>query len=183
VLELRRHVEGVDVVEVTARVRRAVAAELGLEVRTVVLVRAGGVPKTSSGKIQRWRCREWFLAGRLAEVSRLEAAASPAGFTAAPNADDVLAAEPARRPAMLAEYVRGQVAWLGGVDPGDLDPGQPLLAAGLDSLSLTGCAAGWRRSSGWLLRWRSCWAGRAWPRSSSGSRHGSTWSARDDPMA
>jgi acyl-CoA synthetase (AMP-forming)/AMP-acid ligase II len=137
VLELRRHVEGVDVVEVTARVRRAVAAELGLEVRTVVLVRAGGVPKTSSGKIQRWRCREWFLAGRLAEVSRLEAAASPAGFTAAPNADDVLAADPARRPAMLAEYVRGQVAWLGGVDAGDLDPGQPLLAAGLDSLSLT----------------------------------------------
>jgi len=141
VLEVRRQADTVDVGGVAARVRRAVAVEQGLEVRTVVLVRAGGIPKTSSGKVQRWRCRQLYLAGRLPEVSRLEVAAGPAASTEPVDAREVLAADPARRPALLERYVRDQIARLGGLDPGD-DPGdldrrQPLLAAGLDSLTLT----------------------------------------------
>ena len=38
--------------------------------------------------------------------------------------------------ALLASYLRGKVAAVSGLRPGDLDPDQPLLAAGLDSLAV-----------------------------------------------
>jgi 8-amino-7-oxononanoate synthase len=51
-------------------IRRAVDIEHGLIVGNVVLIRAGSIPKTSSGKIQRHSCRRAFLAGTLTEVGR-----------------------------------------------------------------------------------------------------------------
>jgi len=49
-----------------ARVRVALAEEHDLlDVAAIVLVKAGRVPRTSSGKIQRGRCRELFLSGSL----------------------------------------------------------------------------------------------------------------------
>ncbi|HEY2987306.1 MAG TPA: fatty acyl-AMP ligase [Candidatus Binatia bacterium] len=48
--------------EIVRAIRRAVAEEHDLRVHQVWLVRAGGVPKTSSGKIQRHLCRAQFLA-------------------------------------------------------------------------------------------------------------------------
>ena len=51
--------------EITAAVRRAVAEVHELQVHQVVLLKVGGIPKTSSGKIQRRACRAAFLAGSL----------------------------------------------------------------------------------------------------------------------
>ncbi|MBN2477134.1 MAG: aminotransferase class I/II-fold pyridoxal phosphate-dependent enzyme [Pirellulales bacterium] len=51
-------------------VRRAVAAEHELALDEIVLIKAGSIPKTSSGKIQRHACRDGFLAGALAMVGR-----------------------------------------------------------------------------------------------------------------
>jgi acyl-CoA synthetase (AMP-forming)/AMP-acid ligase II len=51
--------------ELVASVRRAVAEEHEIQVHRVVLLKGGGVPRTSSGKIQRRACRDLFLAGRL----------------------------------------------------------------------------------------------------------------------
>jgi acyl carrier protein len=48
---------GVDEVVVDA-IRRAVAREHELPLQRVVLLRPGGLPKTSSGKVQRTRCRD-----------------------------------------------------------------------------------------------------------------------------
>jgi acyl-CoA synthetase (AMP-forming)/AMP-acid ligase II len=49
----RRHVSSADADEVVAAVRRAVTEHHEVEVHAVALVRTGGVPKTSSGKIRR----------------------------------------------------------------------------------------------------------------------------------
>jgi acyl-CoA synthetase (AMP-forming)/AMP-acid ligase II len=46
-------------------VRRAVAEEHEAQVQQLVLLRAGSIPKTSSGKIQRRACRAALLAGKL----------------------------------------------------------------------------------------------------------------------
>ncbi len=46
-------------------IRQAVAATHEVEVSCVALVRAGTIPKTSSGKTRRSACRELFLAGRI----------------------------------------------------------------------------------------------------------------------
>ena len=45
--------------------REAVLAEHGLALHTIMLVRGGTIPKTSSGKVQRRACRTAFLAGEL----------------------------------------------------------------------------------------------------------------------
>jgi acyl-CoA synthetase (AMP-forming)/AMP-acid ligase II len=45
------------------RARAAVSAAIGIRVNTVVLVRPGTIPKTTSGKVQRARCRTLHAAG------------------------------------------------------------------------------------------------------------------------
>lgn len=51
--------------EVIRAIRQAVAQDLMVQVYGVVLIKAGSIPKTSSGKIQRRACREQFLANKL----------------------------------------------------------------------------------------------------------------------
>lgn len=52
-----------DTSEIVQAIRRAVAESHELRVYTVLLLKAGTIPKTSSGKIQRHICRTSFLAG------------------------------------------------------------------------------------------------------------------------
>ncbi|MFN3431290.1 MAG: AMP-dependent synthetase, partial [Candidatus Sericytochromatia bacterium] len=54
---------------VIAAIRRNVASDHALEPTEVVLVAAGGVPKTSSGKVRRSACRAAYLAGELPVVA------------------------------------------------------------------------------------------------------------------
>jgi acyl carrier protein len=65
----RRHVRSVDATEVVASVRRAVAEHHEVEVYAVVLVRPGGIPKTSSGKIQRRATKAAYLENTLPTVA------------------------------------------------------------------------------------------------------------------
>jgi acyl-CoA synthetase (AMP-forming)/AMP-acid ligase II len=58
-------------------VRRAVADHHDLNAHVIVLVRRGTIPKTSSGKVRRFECRELFLAGALDEVERWQSGPSP----------------------------------------------------------------------------------------------------------
>jgi acyl-CoA synthetase (AMP-forming)/AMP-acid ligase II len=54
-----------DVEAVARSIRRAVAEEHDVRVHTVVLARAGSIPKTPSGKVQRRACQASFLDGTL----------------------------------------------------------------------------------------------------------------------
>ncbi len=56
--------------DVIAAIRRVVTAEHELPPDGVVLVRFGSIPKTSSGKIQRYACRSNFLDGSLSVVAQ-----------------------------------------------------------------------------------------------------------------
>jgi 8-amino-7-oxononanoate synthase/acyl carrier protein len=64
-LERRKHA-GLEAIY--QAIRRAVSAEHDLAVDAIVLIKAGSIPKTSSGKIQRHACRDAFLAGTLEAV-------------------------------------------------------------------------------------------------------------------
>ncbi|MGE3977505.1 MAG: condensation domain-containing protein, partial [Nitrospira sp.] len=66
--EIEKQVPESDLAEVVSRIRRALADEYELEIHTVVLIKPGTIPRTSSGKIQRGACRAAFEAGRLAVV-------------------------------------------------------------------------------------------------------------------
>jgi 8-amino-7-oxononanoate synthase len=60
ILELERH-RRAETDQVIEAIRRDVAREHELVVDSIVLVRTGSIPKTSSGKIQRHACRDAFL--------------------------------------------------------------------------------------------------------------------------
>jgi acyl-CoA synthetase (AMP-forming)/AMP-acid ligase II len=59
------HRRNLDVAEVTGNIREALAEQFGLDLLAVVLLKSGGVQRTSSGKIQRRTCKENYLADRL----------------------------------------------------------------------------------------------------------------------
>jgi 8-amino-7-oxononanoate synthase/acyl carrier protein len=64
----QREVDGV-----LEAIRRDVAAEHELQVEAIALVKAGSIPKTSSGKIQRHACRQGFLDGTLETLAEWHA--------------------------------------------------------------------------------------------------------------
>jgi acyl-CoA synthetase (AMP-forming)/AMP-acid ligase II len=51
-------------------IRAAVAAAHGIQLSTIVLLAPGSLPKTTSGKIQRYACREGLRAGSLSAIVR-----------------------------------------------------------------------------------------------------------------
>ncbi|HEV7516238.1 MAG TPA: condensation domain-containing protein, partial [Thermoanaerobaculia bacterium] len=118
-------------------IRRAVAERLEAQVHDVVLVRAGTIPKTSSGKVQRHACKAAYLAGTLEPVARSTALADAADDEVPGGAvltRAALLALPAgeRLPALLA-YLGERAARAARLERGSLAPDEPLL--GLDSLA------------------------------------------------
>ncbi len=72
VQEVERHKKA-DFAPVFRAIRRAVSAEHDLHLDAIVLIKAGSIPKTSSGKIQRHACRNGYLDDTLDTVGRWRA--------------------------------------------------------------------------------------------------------------
>lgn len=69
--ELQRDsAENPPVEEIIGNMRQTISEQHGLQLHLVVLVKPGGVPRTSSGKIQRRLCRAMFEEGKLDEIAR-----------------------------------------------------------------------------------------------------------------
>jgi acyl-CoA synthetase (AMP-forming)/AMP-acid ligase II/alkylation response protein AidB-like acyl-CoA dehydrogenase/acyl carrier protein len=100
----REHLRTAEPDELARVARRAVAEEHDLHLHTLVLLKTGTVPRTTSGKIQRRKCRSDFLGGELAEIWRSTDTA-PVVDVQVPPADDS-SPRSAQRP------VDDLVAWL-----------------------------------------------------------------------
>ncbi len=86
VAEVERDARATPAETIAAAVRRTVAEACGVLVDLVVLIRAGTLPRTSSGKIQRAACRGALLDGTLEIVgSWCQSEAAPAGQLDAPR--------------------------------------------------------------------------------------------------
>jgi acyl-CoA synthetase (AMP-forming)/AMP-acid ligase II/acyl carrier protein len=59
-----------DLQDVMERIRSAISQEYELTLHEVVLIKAGTIPKTSSGKIQRQACKEKYLKAELGVITR-----------------------------------------------------------------------------------------------------------------
>ncbi len=134
VQEIERETNGADPEEVAGFIRRAVADQHDLEVMTVVLVKSGSIPKTSSGKIQRGACRQAFLAGNLpyVGVSRIHRPPARSVSDMVSIADLVSLPDKERR-AWLESYLTKTIAALLGREE-SLIGVQPLNRLGIDSL-------------------------------------------------
>jgi acyl carrier protein len=121
-----------DVAAVAEAVRRALAEEHEAELHALVLLKLGGMPKTSSGKVQRQACRSAYLAGTLEAHGEWRAAGRACGgLTRAA----VLAVAAQQRQAVLEAHFREQLAGVLRVEAAAVDPYQPINTLGLDSLT------------------------------------------------
>ncbi|MFD5824368.1 AMP-binding protein [Lentzea sp. NPDC060358] len=118
-----------DAPAVTAAVAAAVTSEHGTAPHEVLLVRPGKVPRTSSGKVRRSRCRELWAAGGFDALA-------PAVLPPCPPSGDLVPA--------VAEVLSRVLR----VDPGALRADVPLTGLGLDSVRAVQVAAGLRDAFG-----------------------------------
>ena len=127
VSELRPNTLDVDLDEVAAAIRSAVTLSHNLEVYAIVLIESGALPKTTSGKVQRQRCRELFLQEKLAVI----------GQRVRIGTDASSAAQPSRNGGQLPIEVaiRTKLAELLNTPPDQLDFSQPIYSLGLGSLA------------------------------------------------
>ncbi|AKT41199.1 MupA/Atu3671 family FMN-dependent luciferase-like monooxygenase [Chondromyces crocatus] len=140
VQEVERQHRRDDLGEVAAAVRQAVLEQHELGVYGVVLLKAGSIPKTSSGKIQRFACRAGFLDGSLEALFRgvLEGADEAAAVVAEEgstlDADTLRALPPAARQTLLEAHLRALLGRVLRLPAAALAEARPLSALGLDSL-------------------------------------------------
>jgi amino acid adenylation domain-containing protein len=123
--------------EVTNAVRKAVTEEHEVQVYAVVLIKAGTISKTSSGKIQRRATKARFLEGTLEVVgsSILEINQTTEPETVLTRSD-LLAVAPEQRQQLLNSHLQKLVTRVLRVKPEQVDFQQPLSSLGLDSLKV-----------------------------------------------
>lgn len=121
-------------------IRKAVLLEHGIQVHSLLLVKAGTVPKTTSGKVKRAACRAAFLAGEIEPLAASTLpvdAMEPAFAGERLTTTDLLQTEPGLRTELLESHLRDLVARIAKVDPNEIGSEQPLVGIGLDSLGAT----------------------------------------------
>jgi amino acid adenylation domain-containing protein len=121
--------------EMAATVRRAVTDHHELHVTDVVLIKPGGLLKTSSGKVRRGACRTAYLAESLPILfrSRLEPASAEIPDARLTRAQLLALPEEERRQA-LGRYLQHTLAKLLRCDSTAIVSDQPLSSLGMDSL-------------------------------------------------
>jgi acyl-CoA synthetase (AMP-forming)/AMP-acid ligase II/acyl carrier protein len=121
------------------RAIKAALWEHGIAANTIVLLPARGLPKTSSGKIQRTQARTLFQQGTIPTLFRWDAAAvGPAPTPAAGGSDlraAILAATGRRRQQLLAEHVQSVASSLLGLAASEVEVDRPFGELGLDSVT------------------------------------------------
>lgn len=119
--------------KVIAAIRQAISEQHQVTAHTVVLVRPGNVPKTSSGKVQRRHCRELFLHDQLQVIH-----ASNHGSNEEPTAEPVLSRETLlaspHRLALLLDWLTTTASSVLKIPKKQITAETPLTSLGLDSM-------------------------------------------------
>ncbi len=121
----------VDATEAGLAIMRAVTEKHGIDVDLVVLIDPAGIPKTSSGKIQRRPCKAMMLAGELSEIGRWQRFRDDAAIAAVTAPDT-------NRPGRieLEGMLRQRIARLVGVTADQIGLQEPFTSLGLNSMKV-----------------------------------------------
>src|ERR1044072_8656278 len=121
-----------DLSKVISRIREVVAENHELQTYAVVLLGAGRIPKTSSGKIQRHACRADFLANKLDGLPEWRDT-----FAREVETPSLLSRPVSFDRADIEAYLVSQLAARLGIDNVAIDRNQSVAYHGLDSLGAT----------------------------------------------
>jgi len=134
--------ENPDINEVASAMRQALSEVHELQIHAIVLVKPGRIPKTSSGKIQRYACRESFLNGSLDAIAewRLTSDDAIEGQVTASKEDEVysrqgvLLLEETARLSFITSVLQKQIAKVLHIVPSQIETRHPITSFGLDSI-------------------------------------------------
>lgn len=126
-----RHTLDSDALE--RKIRQAVLDNHGLAVSDVVLLKPGGLPLTSSGKVQRRRCKQLYTTGALAPAVAARAASAAAAGPEAPAPVESPATE-GQSP--LTDALRAILAETFKIPAHEVDPAAPMNSFAIDSLKV-----------------------------------------------
>ena len=134
--ELKRRYRKADVEELGTAIRAAVAEVHELEVYAVVLIRPARMPKTTSGKVQRYACRKAFLEGTLPVIGSSIRDASPVGKHEPTEPTEREESDMTGSPiqAKIEADLQAQIANLLSVPAAQIDLQQPIRNLGIGSL-------------------------------------------------
>jgi len=134
VSEVKRRYKG-DWIEVIESIRRVVGEAHEVQAFAVILIKAGALPKTSSGKVQRKACKVLFLENKLPVVQQsiLETAVEDASNVHLKR-KTILAAEAGSRRTAVESYLRQITARTLGYPVEQIGVKHSLTSLGLDSL-------------------------------------------------
>ncbi|MDJ0691329.1 MAG: amino acid adenylation domain-containing protein [Xenococcaceae cyanobacterium MO_188.B32] len=135
VQEVERNYRKFNLDVVANAIRQTVAQQHGLQVYAVLLLKTGSIPKTSSGKIQRYLCRAKFIAGTLNEIgsSYIQRIDNIEGEQVL-DWEALLTISLQERLEQKEFYLQQIIADVMCIPSSQLTPQQPLTALGLDSL-------------------------------------------------
>ncbi len=137
----RTAVRNLDEAGIVGAIRKAVSDAHELHAHTVVLLKPGHLPRTTSGKIQRRKCKGDLVAGRLEQIGgsgvATDAPAPTAGGYLPLTHAELVTATPGERSLKVAGHLQQLIARARKVAPNTIDKAAPLSAFGLDSLDMT----------------------------------------------
>ena len=134
VQEVERQATPLATEDLAAAIRAALSEQHDLHVSSIIFIRAGSLPKTSSGKVQRRACREQYLAGRLSVIGKSVAPLPLEHPSTIIHLDALhgLSGEARRR--TILEMVQKLLADRLGRTPESIAVDRPIALLGLDSL-------------------------------------------------
>ncbi|MEO0374844.1 MAG: beta-ketoacyl synthase N-terminal-like domain-containing protein, partial [Cyanobacteria bacterium P01_A01_bin.17] len=132
---------------VTAAIRKAVVQQHQLQPWQIILLKTGSIPKTSSGKIRRFACRQGVVEESLNVLGQWIDPAS----TQMKRLEQTVEEQPAPLPTSamaeaIQDWLKNNIAQRLGIQAADIDPRQPFSESGLDSMAavqLTGELQDW----------------------------------------
>ena len=131
VQEVNHHqINAAELAEIVHAIRTAITEHHGIGPHAVVLVEALRIPVTSSGKIQRSRCRQQFLDGELEALADWHAPPPPDAHPAVAAGSE----HDRRSAAEIADWITIQLSGELGVPASEIDPSRPFAYYGLDSI-------------------------------------------------
>ncbi|ARV58870.1 AMP-dependent synthetase [Nostocales cyanobacterium HT-58-2] len=130
----RSYIRNLDVDEVAGAIRKAVSVEHELQVYAILLLKTASIPKTSSGKIQRYACRAGWISNNLSVIG--SSILQPIENCVEDNTiirETSLATAKTQRQVLLELDLHDQIAQILEIASTQLNLQQPLITFGLDS--------------------------------------------------
>jgi amino acid adenylation domain-containing protein len=124
-----------DTTGMTSAIRSALVKHHEVQPHAILLIPAGEIPKTSSGKIQRYKCRNQFIAGEFKAVAQWHAKGENKEASAHAVRNGSGSASSVITSSVIEEWLVARLSAIAKVAPAEISATTPITQYGIDSLA------------------------------------------------